>query len=189
MDDYIKEINEKIDSIEKKFNNNQNLTLEELESLFLFYQVENKQIALSDIRFNYVKFRHLYLIYGLDLEFKSTFYKSNPNKRASQCMDLKKLKEINEKEYNPETYKALENYRISNELIIPVSESEVQKDKLFLEKCAKDWASICLDERHSDDKLKTIAKETRDTLKKMNIKSYLSETLSENKKKMCLKVY
>lgn len=187
MDEYLKKealkAIKKIESIEKKFNNNEELTLEELESLFLFYQIENKQTALSDNRFDYVKFRHLYLIYSLDLEFKSTFYKSNPNKRASQYVDLKKLREINEKEYNPETHKALEDFKINNELIIPVSESEVQKDKVFLEKCAKDWAVVCLDERHSEETLKTIAKETRDTLKKRNIEGYLNGTLSEKDKK------
>lgn len=184
MDDYIKkevlQAIEKIESIEKKFNSKQELTLEELESLFLFYQIENKQTALSDSRFDYAKFRHLYLIYSLDLEFKSTFYKHNPNKRASHYVDFKKLKEINEKEYNPETHKALEDFKISNELIIPISESEMQKDKAFLEKCAADWAVICLDERHSDEKLKTIAKETRDTLKKKNIEDYLNGTLAES---------
>lgn len=187
MDYYIKkeilQAIEKIESIEKKFNHNQTLTFEELESLFLFYQIENKKTALSDSRFDYAKFRHLYLIYSLDLEFKSTFYKSNPNKKASQYIDFKMLKEINEKEYDSETHKKLENFKISNELIIPISESEVQKDKLSLEKSAEDWAEICLDERHSDEKLKTIAKETRETLKKKNIEDYLNGTLSECDKK------
>ena len=81
----------------------------------------------------------LYLIYGFDLEFKSIFYKPNPNKTASQYIDLEKLKEINEKEYNPEIYKSLQDFKIINELIIPVSESELQKDKAFLENSAKYW--------------------------------------------------
>lgn len=186
MDDYIKKevlkAIEKIESIEKKFNDNQALILEELESLFLFYQIENKKTALSDSRFDYARFRHLYLIYSLDLKFKSTFYKSNPNKRASQYFDLKKLKEINEREYNSETHKELENFKISNELVIQISESEVQNDKLSMEKSAEDWAVICLDERHSDEKLKTIAKETRKTLKKKNIEDYLNGILSESDK-------
>ncbi|MEO9892454.1 hypothetical protein [Aurantibacter sp.] len=187
MDDYLKKETlqaiEKISGIEEKFKDNQALTLEELENLFLFYQIQNREIALSDSRFDYSKFRHLYLIYCLDLEFNSTFYKSNPNKRASEYLDLKKLKEINQKEYNPETHKELEKFKINNQLIIPVNNAEVQKDKLLLEKSAKDWATVCLNERHSDEKLKTIAKETRDTLKKKNIENFLNDSLSEDYKK------
>jgi len=111
------------------------------------------------------------------LEIKSTFYKSNPNKRASQYEDLKKLKEINEKEYNLEAHKALENFKVRNELIIPVSESEVQKDKVFLEKCAKDWAVICLDERHSEEKLKTIAKENLEVTRNETRMAFLKSIL------------
>lgn len=185
MDDYLKEVlqaKEKIESIEKKFNNNQTLTLVELENLFLFYQIENKR-AQSDSRFDYVRFRHLYLIYSLDLEFKSIFYKINPNKRASNYVDFRKLRELNEKEYNPETHNELENFKISNQLIIPIEKQELEKDKLSLEKSALDWALVCLDERHSDERLKTIAKETRDTLKKKNIEDYLNNNLSEDIKK------
>ncbi|WP_413534090.1 hypothetical protein [Empedobacter brevis] len=187
MNDYIKnevlKAIEKIESIETKFNDKQELTFEELENLFLFYQISNNQIALSDNRFDYSKFRNLYLIYGFDLEFKSIFYKPNPNKTASQYIDLEKLKEINEKEYNPEIYKSLQDFKIINELIIPVSESELQKDKAFLENSAKYWADICLDERHSVEELKNIAKETRDTIKKKNIEDYRNGTLAESKSK------
>lgn len=183
MNDFIKEIfqvKEKIELIEKKFNTNQALNLEELENLFLFYQVENNKAAQSDNRFDYVRFRHLYLIYSMDLEFKSTFYKSNPNKRASEYVDFRKLREINEKEYNSETQKELKNFSISYQLIIPIEKQEVEKDKLLLEKYAKDWAVVCLDQRHFDERLKTIAKETRDTLKTKNIEDFLNNTLSEH---------
>ena len=186
MDDYLKEVlkaKEKIESIEKKFNNNQVLTLEESENLFLFYQVDNNNAALSDSRFDYARFRHLYLIYSLDLEFKSIFYKSNPNKRASEYVDFRKLKGLNEKEYNSETHKELEDFKIRHQLIIPVEKQELEKDKQLLEKIAQDWALVCIDERLSDERLKTIGKETRDTLKKKNIEDFSNKTLPEYTKK------
>lgn len=186
MNNYYREVlkaKEKIESIEKKFNKNQTLTLEELENLFLFYQVENNVAALSDERFDYVRFRHIYLIYSMDLEFKSTFYKSNPNKRASDFVDFRDVKELNEKEYNPNNHKKLNEFLIKNKIIIPVDKKELEKDKLSLEKYSQDWALVCLNERHSDEKLKTIAKETRDTLKKKKIEDYLNNALSDDDKK------
>ncbi len=186
MNDYIRKVlqaKEKIESIEKKFNNNQPLTLEELENLFLFYQIENNKIALSDSRFDYVKFRHLYLTYSMDLDFNSIYYKPNPNKRASDYIDFRELKELNEKEYSSETHQKLENFKIKNQLIIPIEKNEVEQDILSMEKSARDWAIVCLNERHTEDKLKTIAKETRDTLRKKNIEDYLKNTLSEYNKK------
>lgn len=50
---------------------------------------------------------------------------------------------------------------------------------MILEEKSKDWALVCLNERHSDEKLKTISKETRDILSKKNIEKYLNNTLSE----------
>lgn len=186
MNDYYREVlkaKEKIESIEKKFNKNQTLTLEELENLFLFYQIENKVAALSDKRFDYVRFRHMYLIYSMDLEFKSTFYKHNPNKRASDYVDFRNLQELNEKEYNPSNHQQLNDFLISKEIIIPIDKQELEKDIQLLEKFSQDWALVCLNERHTEEKLKTIAKETRDTLKKKNIEDYLKNTLSDDAKK------
>ena len=173
---------EKMNTIINKFNKRQKLTLEELENLFFYYKANNNEEALSDSRFDYMKFKDLYLVYYKDLEFKSTFYKRNPNIKMSKHFNLKNLMKINKDEYNHKTYKDIKKYQLENQLIIEVSQSEVQEDRLFLENVARDWANICLYEKHSDSKLITIAKETRDTLKKKNIERYLDNSLSERNK-------
>lgn len=173
---------EMIEFIEDKFNNNKHLTLDELDSLFLFYQIENKKFILEDERFHYAKFCYFYLIYAFDLTFNSIYYKRNPYKKTWEYISFEKLKEINKKEYDLYSNNKIEDFRIANELIIPITDIEVQSDKVLLEEYAKYWANICLSERHSDEKWKTIAKETRDTLKKKYIESFLAGTLSKNDK-------
>jgi len=48
---------------------------------------------------------------------------------------------------------------------------------VFLEKCAKDWAVICLDERHSEEKLKTIAKENLEVTRNETRMAFLKSIL------------
>jgi len=168
-----------IEKIEEKFNKSEKLEINELEQLGLFYLIEKNEIALKDSRFNIFWFHHLYLIYAGDLTFKSTYYKINPNKRISDVVDHKKIQAINEKEFNEEVAKEMQQFRIENDLLIPIDTLEIARDKEFLEKIALEWAAVCLDERVTEENLKIIGKETRDTLRKKNIEDYIADTLNE----------
>lgn len=167
-----------LNSLKQKFDQNESLDIDELEKLFLFFQVENCESMLSDPRFEYAYFRQLYNTYGQDLEFKSTFYKRNPGKRLNEIVDYKKLRELNSNEYNYEIAVKIKDCLIQNQYYIPIDCVEVAKNQEHLKEVAKKWASVCLNEKHSDEELKIIAKETRDTLKKKNIESYLEDRLN-----------
>lgn len=168
-----------MENLEHKFNNNEKLEINELDQLGLFYLIEKNEIALKDSRFKIFWFHHLYLIYAGDLMFKSTYYKINPNKRISDVIDYKKIQVINEKEYDEEVTKEMQRFRIENDLLIPIDALEVAKGKEFFEKIALEWATVCLYERATEENLKIIGKETRDTLRKKNIEDYISNTLNE----------
>lgn len=148
--------------MKQKFHRNEKLTIEELEKLFILYQIEENSIALTDPRFKYDNFRQLYNIYNQDLSFKGIFYKRNFNKRVSDYIDFRILEKINQEEYDPEKSQRLRDFFIINKLIVPIDTEEIKKDKLQLENSAKDWALVCLNEKHTDEDLKVIAKETRD---------------------------
>ena len=182
MENYFEEIlreeSERLDSIKDKFNNNEKLSLYETEDLFRLFQIENNPVILNDSRFKYFRFRDLYLIYLVDLDFKSIFYKYNPNKKVSDYLDYNFLEEINNKEYNEDLDHRIRNLLIKEELLIPINHLEIENDKNYLYNIAKDWAEVCLNERHSDEKLKNIAIETRDHLKKKNIMGFLNNNLT-----------
>lgn len=166
-----------INEIVEKFNKKKKMTVDEIKTLGLFYSLNNKQL-LNDSIFDYFKFNELYLVYSKDLNFKTTFYKRNPNKKLSETIDHKKLDKINSQEFNFKVHKDLEAFYIENQLIIPVEKFDVEKDKIELEKYAKNWAKISLNERHSPENLKIISKETRDTLDKLKIEKYHNNQLS-----------
>ncbi|MBU3658273.1 MAG: hypothetical protein FGM14_00205 [Flavobacteriales bacterium] len=177
MKEVIDLINE-LQSLKQKFDENELLDLDELDKLFLFFQVDNYESLLSDPRFEYQYFRQLYIIYGHDLEFKSTFYKRNVNKKISEFEDYKKLQELNRKEYNHDEAIRIKEYLIKYQYYIPIDLQEVEKNKQYFKEITKKWALICLNEKHSDEELKVISKETRFTLKKKNIESYLEDKLN-----------
>jgi hypothetical protein len=168
-----------LESLKQKFDQNKELDLEELEKMFLFFQVENNESLLCDPRFEYPLFRQLYIIYGQDLEFKSTFFKKDINKKISEFVDYKTLQELNRKEYNHEVAFKIKESLIQNQYYVPIERLEVENTKHFFKEIAKKWALICLNEKHSSEELKNIAKETRDTLKKKNIENYLEGSLNQ----------
>lgn len=168
--------------IEEKFKNNQHLRIEELDSLALLYSIDKNDEALKDSRFDDFKFYHLYLTYAIDLTFKSTYYKRNENKRISETVDYREIESLNNQEFNSSVAEKLNQFRIDNQFIIPVKATEIKNDKIFLENFAMNWAKICVDDRHSDENIRIISKETRDTLKKKNIELYIENKLDSNLK-------
>lgn len=168
-----------LESLKKKFHQNEKLYLDELEKLILIFQLESNESLLIDPRFEYPLFRQLYIIYGQDLEFNSTFYKRNVNKEISKFVDYKIFQEVNRKEYNHEAVVKIRESLIQNEYYIPIDVTDVEKAKCHFKEVSQKWASICLNEKHSDEQFKIIAKETRLTLKKKNIESYLEDNLSK----------
>lgn len=183
----MKEVVEVVDAINElellihKFNQREYLDLYELDNLYLFFKIEKEESLLSDPRFKYAHFRQLYIIYGQDLKFNLIFYKPNPNKKINEIIDYKKLQELNNKEYNHEIAVKIRECLIQNQYYIPIDPIEVEKNKSYFKEIAKEWASECLDEKHSDEELKIIAKETRDTLKKKDIEGYLENHLNQIK--------
>lgn len=169
-----------LEEIEKRFNNNEELNNVEIEKLGLSYKINNNQDALSDPRFEYVVFRHLYLVYAKDLSFDSKFFKINPEKNISNYLDFKTLQELNRKDYDSNKLNAIELYLKEEKVLIEVPDHQVQKDIVKLENIAKKWANICLVENSSSENLKVITKETRDTLKKKKIEDYLIDGLDQN---------
>ena len=169
--------------IEEKYKNNQQLSIEELDSLGLLYSIDKNDEALKDSRFDDFKFYHLYLTYATDLTFKSTYYKRNENKRISETVDYREIESLNNEEFNSNVAEKLKQFRIDNKFIIPVETIEIITDKLFLENFAMNWAKICVSDRHSDENLQIISKETRDTLEKKNIELYIENKLDLNLKK------
>ena len=182
-EDYFEEIfieNKRLELIKDKFNNNNMLNSNEIEDLFRLYQIENNSIILNDARFEYSRFRYLYLIYSIDLDFKSIYYKINPNKKITDYIDYyNTLKEINKNEYQIDLHNKIESSLIQVQLLIPISQAEIESDKQYLDKIAKDWARVCLNERHSDERLKIISIETRELFKKKNIEAFLNNNLSK----------
>ena len=73
----------------------------------------------------------------------------------------------------------MQQFRIENELLIPIAPDEVSRDRAFLKKVAQEWAASCLDEKTSDEDMKIIGKETRDTLRKKRIEDYIAGNLSK----------
>lgn len=176
IEDKIKEITE----IELKFNNNQKLSIEELDSLGILYSIHKNTEALKDSRFDDFKFYHLYLTYATDLTFNSIYYKRNENKRISETVDYRDIQLLNEEEFDPKVSEELNKFRIENEFIIPVDNDAIKEDKLFLKNFALNWAKICVNDKHSEQSLQIITKETRDTLKKANIELYIENKLDSN---------
>lgn len=178
----IEEAMKKMLEIEAKFKNNQQLGIEELDSLGLLYSIDKNNEALKDSRFDDFKFYHLYLIYATDLTFKSTYYKRNENKRISETVDYREIQSLNNQEFDSNISEKLHQFRIDNQFIIPVEKVEISNDKIFLENFAMNWAKICVGDRHSDENLQIISKETRDTLEKKNIELYIENKLDSNLK-------
>ena len=168
--------------IEEKFKNNQQLGIEELDSLGLLYSIDKNDKALKDSRFDDFKFYHLYLTYATDLTFKSTYYKRNENKRISETVDYREIESLNNQEFDSNVAEKLHQFRIDNQFIIPVETTEINTDKLFLENFAISWAKICVSDRHKDENLQIVSKETRDTLEKKNIELYIENKLDSNLK-------
>jgi hypothetical protein len=174
----LKEAKNRLDILENKFKTNEYLNIIELEDLGYLYLINNNFENLSDERFNDFNFYQLYLVYANDLTFNSKFYKINHNKSVQGIVDYNKIKEINDEEFNSDTAKEMEYFRIENDLIIPKNESEIAEDKGILEKTALYWAGVCLKENHSDINLKIISKETRYTLRKRNIEDFCDNKLN-----------
>ena len=168
--------------IQEKFKNNQQLGIGELDCLGLLYSVDKNYEALKDSRFDDFKFYHLYLTYATDLTFKSTYYKRNENKRIGETVDYREIKSLNNQEFNSNNAEKFRQFRIDNQFIILVETTEINTDKLFLENFAMNWAKICVSDRHSDENLQIISKETRDILYKKNIELYLENKLDSNLK-------
>lgn len=178
----IEEAMKKMLEIEAKFKNNQQLGIEELDSLGLLYSIDKNNEALKDSRFDDFKFYHLYLTYATDLTFKSTYYKRNENKRISETVDYREIQLLNNQEFDASISENLHQFRIDNQFIIPVEKDEINNDKIFLENFAMNWAKTCVGDKHSDENLQIISKETRDTLKKKNIELYIENKLDPNQK-------
>ena len=174
-------------SIEKMLNNGESLSYDEIEKLGLFYRMEGNIEKLSDSRFDYVNFRYLYLIYGRDLTFTSKFYKRNPDKNVSEHINFKALQEANKQEYNSKTLNEIESLFIEKGLLIEISEKEVQENKNSLEEISREWGHVCLVEKYSEENLKVISKETRDTLTKKKIEDLLNDKLIQEESKEVFK--
>lgn len=166
-----------LDNIEDRFNNNQRLEINELEKLGLLYLLNKNEEALADPRFEIFWFHHLYLIYARDLTFQSVYYKINPDKKTSEVVHHSDIQAINENEFDQSTSDQVQQFRIDNQLLIRIDDEEVRRDKAFFEKMALQWAAICIDEKATDENIKIIGKETRDTLKKQKIQEYMGGRL------------
>lgn len=176
----------KIDAIEEKFKNKKKLSVEEIESLGIFYSITGNS-ALEDPVFEYIKFKELYLIYGENLDFNGKYYKRNPNKRISEALNFKELEKINQEEFNRIQHDEMKAFLIKEAYLIPINDNEIQEAKKFLEKIAYSWSEICLNLRHSNEELKVISKETRETLGMQNIQDFRDHKLNSEKRKDILK--
>lgn len=168
------------DKIFEKFDNGEQLSLEEEEMLGLFKLRELKDVhKLDDQKFSNYKFRHLYLLYYTDLTFKGQYYKPNFEVRSSEIFDFKKIHEINQREFNKDAFNQMQALQRAYTVEIPIEKSEIEKDKKYLDKVVNEWANEMLHERHTDRNLAILSKETRDTIRKTNIENFLNGLLSE----------
>lgn len=172
-----KELISLIEELKKKFSENENLTHEETEKLALVFKLEKDDSSLSDNRFDYFNFYELYFAYHKDLSFNGTYFKKNHDKKISELISFEQLKKINVSGYNPENIKEINNLFLKHGFLTQVEKVDVEKDKHKLISIAKKWASICIDERHSDERLKLIAKETRDIIGPKNLNEFLNDPL------------
>ena len=167
------------DQIFIKFDNGQQLSIEEEEMLGLYKLRELKDVhKLDDQRFSNYKFRHLYLIYSSDLSFAGKYFKPNFNVRSSEIFDYKKIHDFNQSEFNENHFIQIQNLRRIFDVEIPIENSEIEKDKQYLKNVANEWAAEMLNERHTDHNLALLAKESRDTIRKINIEKFIQGSLS-----------
>lgn len=169
------DFNNKLYEIESKFNSMKKLKINEIELLYILYQSNDDKEALKDSRFDEYRFYSLYLIYANDLTFKTKYFKQNLYKNINEV--AYHFDRINNQEYNHINYEELHEYMVNNDYLISIEKCEIERDKQFLEKYALNWAKTCNNERHSDESLKIISKEVRETLILKNIKSYIEDNL------------
>lgn len=83
------------------------------------------------------------------------------------------------------------NYLVENEVFVPIPVAEIESDKHYLQKIAKEWGSDCLIENHTDRLLYRIAAETRDkaVVGKELIKEFVVSGSNENGFKALLKSF
>lgn len=173
-------IEKKFTKIYEKFNNGDQLTLEEEETLGLLKLINLKDIHKLDEKvFTNYKFKHLYLIYFMDLSFKGEYYKPNFEVLSSKILDYKKIHKLNKNEFNQEAFNQIQTIRRATNIEIRIQKKEIEKDKIYLDKVAIDWAKKMIYEKHHDGNLKILSKETRDTIKKVKIQNFLDNSLLE----------
>ncbi len=168
-----------LNNLMEKFKKNEGLSIDETESLGILLKNENDTQTLSDSRFNYFNFRDLLDIYYHDLSFSSKYYKRNHNIKASPVINLEKYKKLKHQEFSPHKYNITEKRFIQTGLIVEIEEDEIKSNKESLIKTANAWAIVCINEKHIDENLKMMAKETRDTLSKRGIEQFISESSAD----------
>ena len=159
------------------FQGDQNLSYEQKQQLWIFFKLERDFKCLNDKRLEYLRFLELYTIYHKDISFNGNYFKKNHDIKISELISLEQLKKINASDYNPEKINEINNLFQKHGFLTQVEKVDVEKDKHKLISIAKKWASICIDERHSDERLKLIAKETRDIIGSKNLNKFLNNPL------------
>lgn len=164
-----------------KFDSGQQLSLEEEEMLGLYRLRELKDVhKLDEQKFSNYKFRHLYLIYYQDLSFEGEYFKPNFDVSLSKISGFKEILKINEKKFNQEAFNQMQSLQRAFNAEIVIKKSEVEKDKKYLDKVANEWANEMLNERHSNQNLALLSKETRDTIRKIKIEKFINGSLTES---------
>ena len=149
-------IQTQLEEINKKILNNIDLNIEEKETHCLFELIKEKDYnKLSNICDDY-KFISLYKIYFKDLSFKSNYFYQKIGLDLKSAYEKLKLESENQNIQN-DTFCEEKNQifiekSIESGFLIPISNEQIEKDKIYFDKVSSDWLQTINITNHSNQK-------------------------------------